>query len=95
MTKQVIMHQVSGIGMMQYITKMMKIKYLVMMRRRMMMMMVMMMMMIMMVRVMMMLLLPNHRVHVHLLPCWLDYCLHGVDKTPLVVVLVIFGDANS
>ena len=25
-----IMHQVSGIGMMQYITKMMKIKYLVM-----------------------------------------------------------------
>ena len=38
MTKQVIMHQVSGIGMMQYITKMMKTKYLVIMMTMMVMM---------------------------------------------------------
>ena len=38
MTKQVIMHQVSGIGMMQYITKMMKTKYLVIMMMMMVMM---------------------------------------------------------
>ena len=35
--------------------------------------------------------LPDHRVHVHLLPCRLDTCLHRVDETPLVNILVICG----